>query len=157
MLIHKGLSRLFRWLNKWPCNPFRTLLLWDMLPCGITAYLSRWGFFISLLKHVRRKKEIYSHLNDFTDIKLLSSDTQAAITRLKFSFASRFSKCKPSQLWNNIGSLVLIQTKCSTPKCWWPHSFMTSFNSDILQLLYRIKSNSTESSLIIPHFVLKMY
>ncbi len=58
-----------------------------------------------LLKRLRRKKEYYSRLNDFSNVKLISSNIQAEIDRLNSIFASRLSNCKPSQLWNNIRSL----------------------------------------------------
>ncbi len=40
---------------------------------------------------------------------------EAEIVRLNSILASRFSNSKPSQLWNNIRSLVLDPTKCNAP------------------------------------------
>ncbi len=63
----------------------------------------------SLLKRICRKKGHYSSLNYFTNVKRISSNNQAEIICLNSIFASRFSNCKPSQLWNNIRSLVLVR------------------------------------------------
>ncbi len=133
-----------------------------------------------LLKCLRRKKEHYSRLNDFSNVKLISSNIQAEIVRLNSSlFTSRFSNCKSSQLWNNIRSLVLVPTKRSMPNInvdalnksfiygptgtpvllpplLNPSAFKPASNSNILPLLFRIKSNPTESSLWNPPLVLKM-
>ncbi len=68
-----------------------------------------------LIKRLRLKKENYFRLIDFTNVKLVSSNIQAEIVRLNFIFASRFSNSKPPQLWNDIRSLVLVPTKCTTP------------------------------------------
>ncbi len=88
-------------------------------------------------------------------------------------------KLQPSQLWNNIRSLVLVPTKCNTPNIsvvglnksfiygpidtpvhlplplLKPSAFKLACNSETLPLLYRIKSNSTERYLVIPPLVLK--
>ncbi len=132
-----------------------------------------------LLKCLRRKKEYYSRLNDFCNVKLISSNIQAEIDRLNSIFTSRLSNCKPSQLWSNIRSLGLVPTKRNIsninvdaliksfiyghtdtpvllpPLLLNPSAFKPASNSDILPLLSRIKSNSTEISLIIPPLVLK--
>ncbi len=68
-----------------------------------------------LLNFLRRKKEHYSRLNDFSNIKLIYKNIQAQIVRLNSIFASRFSNCKPSQSWNSIRSLVLVPTKRYIP------------------------------------------
>ncbi len=125
----------------------------------------------ALLKRLRRNKEYYSHLNDFSNVKLISSNIQDEIDRLNSIFTSRFSNCKPSQLWNNIRSLVLVPTKRNIPNVnvdalnksfihgptdthvllppplLNPFVFKFATNSDTLPLLCRIKSNSTESSI----------
>ncbi len=67
------------------------------------------------LKRLRRKKEYYSRLNDFSNVRLVSSSIQAEIDRLSSIFNSRLSNCKPSQLWNNIRLLVLVPTKRNIP------------------------------------------
>ncbi len=69
-----------------------------------------------LLKRLGRKKEYYFRLNDFSNVNLISSNIQAKIDRLNCIFTSRLSNCKPSQLWNNIRSIVLVPTKRNIPK-----------------------------------------
>ncbi len=49
-----------------------------------------------LLKCLRLKKECYSRLSDFSNVKLISSNVQAKIDRLNPIFTSRMSNCKPS-------------------------------------------------------------
>ncbi len=101
------------------------------------------------------------------------------IVRLNSIFASRFSNFKLSQLWNNICSLVLVQTKCNTPNINGdalnnsfindptdtpvrlpppflnPSAFKPASNSDIWPLLHRANLNSTERCLGIPPLILR--
>ncbi len=115
---------------------------------------------LSLYVYVQRDA-FYFRLNDFTYVKLISSE----LVRLNSIFASRFSKCKPSHLWNNIISMVLVSTKCNTsninvddliygptdtPFHLPPFLLKPLLAPTIVPLLYRIKSNSTENSLGIP-------
>ncbi len=65
-----------------------------------------------LLKRLCQEKVLNSCLDDFTNAMLISSNIQAEKARLKsICFASRFSNCKPTQLWNNIRLLVEINLK----------------------------------------------
>ncbi len=113
-------------------------------------------------------------MNDFSNVKLISLNIQAELDRRNSIFTSRLSNCKPSQLWYNIRSLVLVPTKRNIPNInvdalnksfiygptdtpvlipsplLNPYAFKPASNSDILPLLSRIKSNSAESSLGIP-------
>ncbi len=111
---------------------------------------------LSLYVYVQREA-FYLLLNDFTYVKLISSE----LVRLNSIFASRFLKCKPSHLWNNICSMVLVSTSniniddliydpTDTPFHLPPFLLKPLLAPTILPLLYRIKSNSTESSLGIP-------
>ncbi len=50
------------------------------------------------LKRLRRKKEHFSRLNDFINVKLISSNIQAQTVRLNSIFASHLSNCEPSRL-----------------------------------------------------------
>ncbi len=67
-----------------------------------------------VLKRLCQEKVLYSYLDDFTNVMPISSNIQAEKARLNsICFASRFSNCKPTELWNNIRSLVEINLKFS--------------------------------------------
>ncbi len=67
-------------------------------------------FFLSAF--VERKYFILAWMTWMTNIMLVYSNIQAEKARLNsICFASRFSNCKPTQLWNNIRSLVEIRLK----------------------------------------------
>ncbi len=81
---------------------------YDMISCPVEK-LFNYPHKISnpFLKRWRRKKEHYSRLNDFTNVKLISSSFHAEKARLNSTFASRFSNCKYTP---NINSVAL--NKC---------------------------------------------
>ncbi len=58
----------------------------------------------TLLKRLRRKKEYYSRLNDFSIIYPQIFRPKEIV--LMLFFTSRLSNCKPSQLWNSIRAPV---------------------------------------------------
>ncbi len=53
-------------------------------------------------------------VNAYVRRKVISSNIQAEKICLNAIFASRFSNCKSSQVWDNIRSLVSNSTKCNT-------------------------------------------
>ncbi len=95
-----------------------------------------------LLKRLRRKKN-YPRLN--VNIKLISSEITSA---LLYWYQLHVDGLNKSFIYGPTDTPVHLH-----PHLFNPFVFKPATNSDILPLLYRIKSNSAESSLGIPPYV----